>query len=49
MEGEDYLRAMRTLIETRFPQFDKAINRMKIRREIDVIIDGFTDLKEELQ
>lgn len=49
LNGEDYVRGLRTLLETRFPQFDKAVNRMKIRREIDVIIHGFTILKEELQ
>lgn len=49
LNGEDYVRGLRTLIETRFPQFDKAVNRMKIRREIDIIINGFTILKEELQ
>ena len=49
VNGEDYIRGLRTLIEMRFPQFDKAVNRMKIRREIDVIIEGFTILKEELQ
>ena len=49
LNGEDYVRGLRTLIETRFPQFDKAVNRMKIRREIDIIINGFTILKEELR
>lgn len=49
LNGEDYVRGLRTLLETRFPQFDKAVNRMKIRREIDIIIHGFTILKEELQ
>ena len=49
LNGEDYVRGLRTLLETRFPQFDKAANRMKIRREIDIIIHGFTILKEELQ
>lgn len=49
LNGEDYVRGLRTLIETRFGQFDKAVNRMKIRREIDIIIHGFTILKEELQ
>ena len=49
LNGEDYVRGLRTLIETRFGQFDKAVNRMKIRREIDIIIQGFTILKEELQ
>ena len=49
LNGEDYVRGLRTLIETRFSQFDKAVNRMKIRREIDIIIDGFTILKEELR
>lgn len=49
LNGEDYVRGLRTLIETRFGQFDKAANRMKIRREIDIIIHGFTILKEELQ
>ena len=48
LNGEDYVRGLRTLLETRFPQFDKAVNRMKIRREIDIIIHGFTILKEEL-
>ena len=49
LNGEDYVRGLRTLLETRFPQFDKAANRMKIRREIDIIIHGFTILKEELR
>lgn len=49
LNGEDYVRGLRTLLETRFGQFDKAVNRMKIRREIDIIIQGFTILKEELR
>ena len=47
--GEDYLRGLRTLIEVRFPQFDNAPNRMKVRKAIDIIIDGFKKLKEDIR
>lgn len=47
VNGEDYIRSLRMLLATRFPQFDNKDNRTRLKNAISVIEEKFRILKGE--